>query len=81
MLSDDLLRACRAARELIRSGAMTQETCLLLIDHLEDIAARLEEWELTAIPGPAARLTRLPDNVVRFVSRAGVDRKPGVSGK
>ena len=81
MLSDDLLRACRAARKMIRSGAMTQEICLLLIDHLEEIGDGLKEWELTAIPGPAARLTRLPDNVVRFASRAGVDRKPGVPGK
>ena len=72
MLSGELRRAIATARIQVAEGAMTEEAWNQFCDQIADIAARLEHWERSATPGPAARLYAIPDNVVQLV---GPDRK------
>ena len=64
MLSDELRRALVTARIRVAEGAMTEQAWESFCERIEDIAARLEHWERSATPGPAARLHAVPDNVV-----------------
>ncbi len=72
MLSDELRRTLAVARQHVAEGTMTEGVWDLFYDRIADIAARLEHWERSATPGPAARLSAVPDNVVWL---DGPDRK------
>ncbi len=74
MLSDEIHRAVDVTGDLASRGELDAEIFALFMARLTDIARRLEERELAAGPGPAARMDALPHNVVPF----GAARRGGL---